>query len=71
MQDQTSEEILTAREVSNWLGVSEPTLSRHRREGTGPSFIRLSECRVAYRKADVDAWLVSRTTDCYRDGESV
>jgi predicted DNA-binding transcriptional regulator AlpA len=53
-------EILTEREVSDWLGVSEPTLFRHRRDGTGPSFIRLSARRVGYRRNAVEAWLSER-----------
>jgi predicted DNA-binding transcriptional regulator AlpA len=54
------QEILTERQVSDWLGISEPTLFRHRRDGTGPTFIRLSERRVAYRRGAVEAWLSER-----------
>jgi|1186.fasta_scaffold1142722_1 predicted DNA-binding transcriptional regulator AlpA len=54
------QEILTEREVSDWLGLSEPTLFRHRRDGTGPTFIRLSARRVAYRRSAVEAWLSHR-----------
>ena len=74
MQENANKEILSEREVSQWIGLSEPTLCRHRRNGTGPTFIRLSERRFAYRKADVEAWLVRRTTDCIgetSDGETV
>jgi predicted DNA-binding transcriptional regulator AlpA len=53
-------EILTEREVSDWLGLSEPTLFRHRRDGTGPTFIRLSARRVAYRRSAVEEWLTQR-----------
>lgn len=53
----TTDEILTERQVSDWLGLSEPTLFRHRRDGTGPTFIRLSARRVAYRRSSVEAWL--------------
>jgi predicted DNA-binding transcriptional regulator AlpA len=56
----TEQEILTEREVSDWLGLSEPTLFRHRRDGTGPTFIRLSARRVAYRRSAVEAWLNHR-----------
>jgi predicted DNA-binding transcriptional regulator AlpA len=55
-----SKDILTEREVSSWLGVSEPTLFRHRRDGTGPKFLRLSARRVAYRRSEIEAWLSSR-----------
>lgn len=67
MQSSLAKEIMTEREVSIWLGLSEPTLFRHRRDGTGPNFIRLSERRVAYRKADVEAWLRSRTSERLSD----
>lgn len=50
-------EVLTERNVSEWLGISQPTLSRHRRDGTGPSFLRLSARRIGYRRNAVEAWL--------------
>jgi predicted DNA-binding transcriptional regulator AlpA len=50
-------EILSERDVCNWLGLSEPTLFRHRRNGTGPIFIRLSARRVGYRRSAVEDWL--------------
>jgi predicted DNA-binding transcriptional regulator AlpA len=53
-------EILTERQVARWLGLSEPTLFRHRRDGTGPTLIRLSARRVAYRRSAVEAWLNER-----------
>jgi predicted DNA-binding transcriptional regulator AlpA len=56
----SNDQILTEREVCNWLGVSEPTLFRHRRDGTGPTFIRLSARRVGYRHSAVEAWLSRR-----------
>jgi predicted DNA-binding transcriptional regulator AlpA len=56
----SGQEILSEREVSNWLGLSEPTLFRHRRDGTGPTFIRLSARRVAYRRSSVEEWLKQR-----------
>jgi predicted DNA-binding transcriptional regulator AlpA len=56
----TEQEILTEREVSDWLQLSEPTLFRHRRDGTGPTFIRLSARRVAYRRSAVEKWLKNR-----------
>ena len=59
MKDTSTQEILSEREVSNWLGVSEPTLFRHRR-GTGPKFIRLSERRIAYRRSAIEEWLQAR-----------
>ena len=57
---QKTREVLTQSEVSQWLGISEPTLSRHRRTGTGPAFVRLSARRVGYRRGAVEAWLRER-----------
>jgi predicted DNA-binding transcriptional regulator AlpA len=57
------DEILTERQVSSWLGLSEATLFRHRRDGTGPKFIRLSARRVAYRRSAVEKFLAERESD--------
>jgi predicted DNA-binding transcriptional regulator AlpA len=65
----TAQEILTEREVSDWLGLSEPTLFRHRRDGTGPTFIRLSARRVAYRRSAVEAWLSDRENQSIADAD--
>jgi predicted DNA-binding transcriptional regulator AlpA len=59
-QYQKLREFITERELSVWLGISQPTLSRHRRYGTGPAFVRLSARRVAYRRNSVEAWLNAR-----------
>src|SRR5947209_20333678 len=60
MISNSNDKVLSEREVCNWLGVSEPTLFRHRRDGTGPKFIRLSARRVGYRRSAVEAWLNQR-----------
>jgi predicted DNA-binding transcriptional regulator AlpA len=54
---QKPREILTERELSDWLGISQPTLARHRRDRTGPIFVRLSARRVGYRRGAVEDWL--------------
>ncbi len=53
-------ELLTEAELSEWLGLSRPTLSRHRRNGTGPTFVRLSMRRIGYRLSAIEAWLRER-----------
>jgi predicted DNA-binding transcriptional regulator AlpA len=55
--------LLTEKELSAWLGLSLPNLQRMRSNGTGPRYVQLSARRIAYRKGDVDAWLIARTTD--------
>ena len=54
------EALISEKELCDWLGLSEPTLYRHRRKGTGPKFVRLSERRVAYRRSAVEEWLKQR-----------
>lgn len=60
MIDGGIQEILSQRQVSSWLGISEPTLFRHRRKGTGPKFIQLSARRIAYRRSAIEEWLKER-----------
>jgi predicted DNA-binding transcriptional regulator AlpA len=55
-----NDEILTERDLCSWLGISEPTLFRYRRDGTGPKFIQLSARRVAYRRSAIEEWLKDR-----------
>jgi predicted DNA-binding transcriptional regulator AlpA len=55
--------LLTEKELSSWLGLSLPNLQRMRSNGAGPRYVQLSARRLAYRKADVDAWLAARTID--------
>jgi predicted DNA-binding transcriptional regulator AlpA len=54
--------VLSSREASSHVGLSEMTLRRYRTEGTGPRFVRLGERRIGYRIADLDAWLESRAS---------
>ena len=42
------------------LRLSERTLERMRVTGDGPPFVKTGR-RVAYRSADIDAWIASRT----------
>jgi predicted DNA-binding transcriptional regulator AlpA len=63
MDHTEQDSILSERQVSDWLGISEPTLFRHRRDGTGPAFIRLSTRRIAYRTSAINEWLKQRECD--------
>jgi predicted DNA-binding transcriptional regulator AlpA len=67
MTHSEKDELFSERQVSDWLGLSEPTLFRHRRDGTGPAFIRLSTRRVAYRRSAVEAWLQARERQALDD----
>jgi predicted DNA-binding transcriptional regulator AlpA len=67
-QLQKLREILTERELSDWLGISQPTLSRLRRDKTGPAYVRLSARRVGYRRSAVEDWLKRREQQTINPG---
>jgi excisionase family DNA binding protein len=50
-------ELLTTAEAAKYLRISIDTLKNWRRRKTGPPFKRVGDRLVAYRKADLDAWL--------------
>lgn len=49
------------KQLAFWLGISLPSLQRHRADGTGLPFVQLSERRIGYRKSAVERWLEART----------
>jgi predicted DNA-binding transcriptional regulator AlpA len=60
MTNVTLDPLLTEKQLSAWLGVSLPSLQRMRSNGSGPHYVQLGPRRLAYRKADVEAWLTAR-----------
>jgi excisionase family DNA binding protein len=52
-----SDRLLTQREAAEYLHYGVRTLQRWRREGIGPSSIKLPNGQRRYRKADLDEWL--------------
>jgi len=63
MTQDTVDTLLTEQDVSRWLRVSLAVLQRLRSSGTGPRFVQLSQRRIGYRRADIEAWLAAHTTD--------
>jgi predicted DNA-binding transcriptional regulator AlpA len=59
--------LLLQREVSALLRLSERTLERMRVTGSGPRFVKAGR-RVAYRAADLDAWIAARVRQSTSDG---
>jgi len=65
---------LTPNEAASYLRTGDPdaglgcerTLSRWRRQGTGPAYIRLPG-RIVYRKQDLDAWISARRVEPVRE----
>ena len=54
-------EYLTAKEASEYTGISVPKLARLRLEGSGCAYIRIGESKtkaiIRYRRLDLDRWL--------------
>lgn len=55
-----AQHFLTQREAADFLRLSERTLERYRRTGTGPAFVKLGR-RVVYRIADLTAFTEAHT----------
>lgn len=49
--------IMSTPEVSELTGVPETTLRWFRHQGTGPRWFKLGNRKVAYKRADVLAWI--------------
>jgi len=60
-QQNTTERLLTAREVADRLSVSVETVLRWARDGRLPS-VQLSNRAVRFHRDDLDAWLAERAT---------
>ena len=58
------DELLSTRQVADWLGISTQWLEIGRSRGYGPKFKKLSSRYVRYQRSDVLAWLKSRTHAC-------
>lgn len=54
-------EYLSAREASEYTGISVPKLARLRQEGRGCTYVRIGDGKtkaiIRYRKLDLDDWL--------------
>jgi predicted DNA-binding transcriptional regulator AlpA len=56
--------IIRIPELCSFLGVSESTLFRWRRDGTGPQFFKEGR-NIFYNSSDLKMWIRSLTTDGY------
>jgi predicted DNA-binding transcriptional regulator AlpA len=52
--------ILRERAAAETLGLKRRTLQRYRELGIGPPYVRVGLRAVAYREADLEAWLLNR-----------
>jgi len=63
-QASTPPSLLPSPQAAAWLGVQPQTLRKWRCQGKGPRFVRLGTGRqspAAYRLADLEAWVESRS----------
>lgn len=68
------DELLTTSQVAAWLGVSIQWAEIARSKNYGPPFQRVGPRVIRYRRADVLAWLKTRTHSCtseYASGKAV
>lgn len=50
--------MLTTKEAASYLKLSKSSLDKMRmRPGAGPLYVKMGLRRVAYRRADLDAWI--------------
>ena len=47
-------------EAAKYVALAESTLTKMRLTADGPPFVKLGPRAVAYRKADLDAWIAAR-----------
>lgn len=62
--DIADDELLDAASTALFLGLSERTLERWRRDRTGPSYVRMSVRAIRYRLSELRAWRDARTVIC-------
>ncbi len=60
---------LTADQAAKLLGLAPSTLAKLRLNGSGPLYCKLGR-RVVYRRADLEAWLQSRTARDTSDADA-
>ena len=58
-------------EASRYVALAESTLTKMRLTGHGPPFVKVGARAVAYRKADLDAWLQARVRRSTSDAPTV
>ncbi len=57
----TENQLLSTPDAAKLLGVSASYLNQSRLRGDGPAYVKISPTCVRYRRADLDAWVASRT----------
>jgi predicted DNA-binding transcriptional regulator AlpA len=55
------DDLLTTKQVADWLGMSDQWLEVGRGKGYGPPYVRLSARGIRYKRNDVVNWLKRRS----------
>lgn len=63
----TVQDLMTPLQAAGYLNLSVGTMANWRYGGRGPDYIRVSDRKIGYRKADIDTWLSKRAV---KPGES-
>ena len=67
--DDGGDQLVSLRQTSALLGLSEPTIWRLRRRGDFPIPVQLSPGRLAFKRAELIAWMDSRRGDPVVDAQ--
>lgn len=62
MTEQQLPKFLKAKDVADWLGISEQALANDRYRGEGVPFVRIGS-RIRYRLSDLLAYVEANTTE--------
>ncbi len=65
----TDEIVLHGKEAAKFLGCTEAALALWRKEGRGPSFVRVGRL-IRYLRSDLTDWLTSRKVTPERGGQA-
>lgn len=68
VNDSSTTQLLTPREVAARLGVTRRCLQNWRAQGRGPAYLRLTACNIRYRADAIEAWLAELSNQP-RDGQ--
>jgi predicted DNA-binding transcriptional regulator AlpA len=62
MSDVLETPLLIIEQACKYIQLSEATLARMRKNGTGPKFVKMG-ARIFYRKIDLDEYIQNATTN--------
>jgi hypothetical protein len=67
ISDGPADQLLSTKDVSDWIEYSTQWLEIARNKGTGPRFLRMGPKKIMYRRGSVRAWLKQREHQCTKE----